>query len=92
MATWQLQEAKAKLSAVLDAVRTEGAQIITRHGIKEAVVIPFAEWKPADEPQKSALEILRGQPPYFDIPLPDRKKRAIARSRRFNCNTFLTQM
>jgi antitoxin Phd len=41
----QLQDAKARLSAVVDdAVRGEPA-IITRHGKREAVIVSFQEWE-----------------------------------------------
>lgn len=41
----QLRDAKAHLSAVVDAaVRGEPA-VITRHGRKQAVILGFAEWE-----------------------------------------------
>jgi len=45
MATWQLQEAKAKLSEVIDTAKKRGPQIITQRGVKTAVVMPFDEWE-----------------------------------------------
>ena len=45
MATWQLQEAKAKFSELVDKAEKEGAQVITRRGVETAVVIPIGEWK-----------------------------------------------
>jgi prevent-host-death family protein len=39
MATWQLQTAKAKLSALLRAVREDGPQIISVRGKEEYVVM-----------------------------------------------------
>jgi antitoxin Phd len=41
----QLREAKATLSAVVDAAVRGNLSIITRHGRPEAVVIGFDEWK-----------------------------------------------
>ncbi len=40
--TWQLQEAKARLSELFTHARTRGPQKITRHG-KDAVVVVAAE-------------------------------------------------
>jgi len=40
-----LREAKASLSAVVDAAQGGQASLITRHGRPEAVVISFAEWQ-----------------------------------------------
>jgi len=38
MGTWQVQEAKTRLSEVIERARTEGPQTITRHGAERAVV------------------------------------------------------
>ena len=45
MTLWQLQEAKNKLSELIDRTLSEGPQIITHHGVEIAVVIPFANYK-----------------------------------------------
>ena len=39
MATWQVQNAKARLSEVIERACTEGPQMITRHGAERAVVL-----------------------------------------------------
>ena len=41
----QLKEAKAKLSALVDAAMRGEATVITRHGKPKAVVIGFADWE-----------------------------------------------
>ena len=41
----QLREAKAHLSAVVDAAEQGEASIITRHGHPAAVVLGYEEWK-----------------------------------------------
>jgi prevent-host-death family protein len=72
MATWQLQEAKAKFSEVIDAAAKKGPQIITRRGIKTAVIVPFDEWERGQVMTRlSLLEILRSGPPG-DLPIPPR--------------------
>ena len=43
--SWQLQEAKNKLSEVVDRALKEGPQEITKHGKKTAVVISIHEYK-----------------------------------------------
>ena len=45
MPSWQLQEAKNKLSELIDRVLSQGPQIITRRGDAVAVVVPFAEYQ-----------------------------------------------
>ena len=43
--TWQLQEAKNKLSRVIDDAIDSGPQIITRRGVEVAIVLSYAEFK-----------------------------------------------
>ena len=43
--TWQLQEAKNKLSRVVENAVNSGPQIITKHGVEVAIVISFAEYQ-----------------------------------------------
>jgi prevent-host-death family protein len=43
--TWQLQEAKNKLSQVVDNAVNEGPQIITKRGVEVAIVISFADYQ-----------------------------------------------
>jgi len=45
MTAWQIQEAKNKLSELIDRALSEGPQVITRHGVEVAVVMPFAGYK-----------------------------------------------
>jgi prevent-host-death family protein len=41
----QLKDAKAHLSAVVDAAVAGEGSVITRHGRREAVIIGIAEWE-----------------------------------------------
>jgi len=43
--SWQVYDAKARFSEVLDATLKEGPQIITRRGVEAAVLISMDEWK-----------------------------------------------
>lgn len=72
MATWQLQEAKARLSEVIDTAEKKGPQIITRRGVKTAVIVPFEEWERTQaSKRRTLLEILRSGP-QGDLPIPPR--------------------
>jgi prevent-host-death family protein len=42
---WQIQEAKARFSELVDKTLREGPQTVTRHGKAVAVVIPEAEYR-----------------------------------------------
>ena len=56
--TWQLQEAKNKLSEVVDTSIRKGPQIISRHGQNTAVVISYADYKRYLAPTKGLKKVL----------------------------------
>jgi prevent-host-death family protein len=41
---WQLQEAKSKFSELVERTLENGVQIVTRHGQKTVVIMPFDEY------------------------------------------------
>jgi prevent-host-death family protein len=43
--SWQLQDAKNRLSEVVNLANERGPQIITRHGEEVAVVLSYDDWK-----------------------------------------------
>jgi antitoxin Phd len=45
MAAWQVQQAKTRLSEVIERARTEGPQTITRHGAERAVVLSIEDYR-----------------------------------------------
>jgi prevent-host-death family protein len=45
MAVWQLQEAKTRLSELIEAAHSKGPQIITRHGAERAVILSIEEYR-----------------------------------------------
>jgi prevent-host-death family protein len=42
---WQLQEAKNKLSEVVDEALTNGPQIITKRGVDTVIVLSYTEYR-----------------------------------------------
>jgi prevent-host-death family protein len=56
MASWQLQDAKARLSELIDKVESEGTQVITRRGVETVAVVPIDEWKRLTESAKPTLK------------------------------------
>ena len=60
-ALWPLQDAKNKLSDLLDTVLRQGAQTITRHGKPIAVVVS-AEAYARLQPAEKLVDILRDCP------------------------------
>lgn len=59
--SWQLQDAKNRLSEVVDAAISTGPQFITRRGEHTAVVVSAREWARITRPQP-LIETLRAAP------------------------------
>jgi antitoxin Phd len=73
MATWQLQDAKARFSEFLDAALKRGPQIVTRRGVEAAVLVPIEEWHRLQQNNRPNIkELLLGPGPRFDMVLPKR--------------------
>jgi prevent-host-death family protein len=73
MTKWQLQDAKARFSELIEDTLEKGPQIVTRRGIDTAVVISFEEWRRLRETNRPSLkDVLLGPGPRFEIPLPTR--------------------
>ncbi|MFZ0479384.1 MAG: type II toxin-antitoxin system Phd/YefM family antitoxin [Terriglobales bacterium] len=67
MASWQVQDAKARFSEFLDATIKKGPQIVTRRGIKTAVMVPIEEWERLQKAARPSLkEWLLAPEPRFD--------------------------
>lgn len=58
MSQWQVQDAKARFSALLDAALKKGPQIVTRRGIKTAVLVPIEEWNRLQRAARPGLKAL----------------------------------
>lgn len=43
--TWLVREARARLGEVIDEARSEGPQIIRRHGEDVAVIVSVEDWR-----------------------------------------------
>lgn len=75
MTKWQLQDAKARFSELIDSTLEKGPQVVTRRGIDTAVVVSFDEWKKLkDEKRVNWKDVLLGEGPRFEIPIPKRGK------------------
>ena len=59
---WQMQEAKNKLSELVDRARTEGPQTITRHGKDAAIVISPEDFRGSNENKGTLLDFFRNSP------------------------------
>ena len=69
MKTWQVQEAKAHLSEVIELAQSDGPQTITRHGKPRAVVLSadaYAELAAKKKPKPDFKDWLMNEGPKFD--------------------------
>lgn len=60
--TWQIQEAKNKLSEVVDEAANSGPQIITRRGVEIAVVVSYEEYARMQHAQTRLSDFFRQSP------------------------------
>ena len=58
MASWQVQDAKARFSELLDATIKKGPQVVTRRGIETAVLVPIEEWNRLQSAARPGLKAL----------------------------------
>ena len=42
---WQLQDAKARFSELIEVTLRDGPQVVTRRGVETAVIVPMSEWR-----------------------------------------------
>jgi len=75
MSEWQLQDAKARFSELLNVSLKNGPQVVTRRGIAEAVLVPIDEWRRLQESSRPSLKsLLLGPGPRFQDLVPERRK------------------
>jgi prevent-host-death family protein len=75
MNAWQVQDAKARFSELLDATTSRGPQLVTRRGVEIAVLVPFEQWRRAQQATRPSLKTcLLGPGPRFENLVPKRRK------------------
>lgn len=69
--TWQLQEAKARFSQVVERALAGEVQVVTRRGRAAVVVIPYAEYQRLQAGGVSAWDVFKTAPRLDeeDVPL-----------------------
>ena len=73
MSCWQVEDAKARFSELLDATIKNGPQVVTRRGIETAVLVPIHEWRRLHGSRPSLKELLIGPGPKFESLLHKRR-------------------
>ena len=76
---WQLQDAKNKLSQVVNEAIQDGPQVITRHGVEVAIVLSMAEYRKLTAARKQLSQFFR-ESPLFGIDLDLSRDTSDARS------------
>jgi antitoxin Phd len=72
MQSWQLQDAKARFSELLDQVKEKGPQVVTRRGVEEAVILSMEEWRRLQAFHRPNIKEVLLSGPKFDLVLPKR--------------------
>jgi antitoxin Phd len=74
LAAWQVQDAKARFSELLDIMFKKGPQVVTRRGVEAAVLVPIEEWRRLQTSTRPGLKaLLLGAGPRFEDLLPGRR-------------------
>ncbi|WP_394821924.1 type II toxin-antitoxin system Phd/YefM family antitoxin [Pendulispora albinea] len=71
---WQIQDAKNRLSEVVDNARQYGPQVITRRGKETAVVLSYEQYTRLTEPKERFIDLLRKAPRSPDGLVTERSK------------------
>lgn len=69
MQTWQVQEAKSRLSELIEKVQADGPQTITRHGHARAVLLSMDDYRTLTGNLPDFKAWLLGGPKVDDLPL-----------------------
>ena len=71
---WQVQDAKARFSEMLETSLAEGPQIVTKRGVEAAVLVPIEQWRRMETMAKPDLkELLLAPEPRTDALTPPRR-------------------
>ena len=62
MEHWQLQDAKNRFSEVVQKALENGPQMITRRGIKTAVIMSVKDYQKLARPKKNIVDFFRESP------------------------------
>lgn len=73
MATWPVQDAKARFSEFLETCLRDGPQVVTKRGREAAVLVPVDEWRQLQESTRPTLkDVLLLDEPRFEMEVPKR--------------------
>jgi len=67
--SWQVQDAKQRFSELIRRARSDGPQVVTRHGEEIAVVIDIADYRRLKGETADFRDYLRAGPGFDDLDL-----------------------
>jgi prevent-host-death family protein len=70
MSTWQLQEAKTRLSQLLEEAEENGPQTITRHGKARAILLSVRDYQTLTAHRPDLKAYLLGGPKTDEFAIP----------------------
>ena len=72
---WQVYDAKARFSELLDATLKDGPQVVTRRGVETAVLVPIDEWRRMKGEKRECIkDVLLDPDGPHDLYIPPRRK------------------
>lgn len=75
MSAWQVQDAKARFSELLEAALKHGPQVVTKRGIETAVLVSATQWKQMQDSARPGLkQLLLGPGPRFEHLIPQGRR------------------
>jgi prevent-host-death family protein len=72
MSHWQVQDAKARFSELLDTCLEQGPQVVTKRGVEAAVLVPIGQWRRMEAARPTLKQLLLAPEPRFELPIPPR--------------------
>ncbi len=74
---WQVQDAKARFSEMLETSLADGPQIVTKRGVETAVLVPIEQWRRLQQLSRPSLkELLLTPEARTEVVLPRREYRS----------------
>jgi antitoxin Phd len=67
MGHWQVQEAKTRLSELIEEAQSKGPQVITRHGTERAVLLSMADYRALTAHKPNLKDYLLGGPKFDEF-------------------------
>lgn len=76
---WQVQDAKARFSELLETSLNNGPQIVTKRGVETAVLVPIEQWRQLERINRPSLKELLLAPEARTENLTPARKRHLQR-------------